>query len=190
MKIAVGITGASGVIYGIRLLEALKQTDHHVSLVLSEWGAKTIALETGYQEADVLGLADAVYDCKDMAAAVSSGSYGIDATVIAPCSMKSLAGIANGFSDNLIVRMGDVALKERRPLILMVRETPLTLIHLRNMTAVTEAGGIILPPMPGFYHKPQTIDDVINQSVGKVLDLLHIPHQLFTRWGHFGEETS
>ncbi len=184
MKIAVGITGASGVVYGIRLLEALKATEHHVSLILSEWGAKTIGLETNYSEGYVLGLADCVYDCRDMAAAVSSGSYGIDATVIAPCSMKTLAGMANGFSDNLIVRIGDVALKERKPLILMVRETPLTLIHLRNMTAVTEAGGIILPPMPGFYHKPQSIDDLINQSVGKVFDLLKIPHNLFIRWGH------
>jgi len=184
MKIAVGITGASGVVYGIRLLEALRHTEHHVSLILSEWGSKTIGLETSYPEEYVLSLADCVYDCKDMAAAVSSGSYGIDATVIAPCSMKTLAGIANGFSDNLIVRIGDVALKERKPLILMVRETPLTLIHLRNMTAVTEAGGIILPPMPGFYHKPKSIDDLINQSVGKVLDMLRIPHTLFTRWGH------
>lgn len=184
MKIAVGITGASGVVYGIRLLEALKETEHHVSLILSEWGSKTIGLETSYTEDYVLSLADSVYDSRDMAAAVSSGSYGIDATVIAPCSMKTLAGIANGFSDNLIVRIGDVALKERKPLILMVRETPLTLIHLRNMTAVTEAGGIILPPMPGFYHKPQSIDDVINQSVGKVFDMLRIPHNLFTRWGH------
>jgi len=184
MKIAVGITGASGVVYGIRLLEALKETEHHVSLILSEWGSKTIGLETSYTEDYVLSLADCVYDSRDMAAAVSSGSYGIDATVIAPCSMKTLAGIANGFSDNLIVRIGDAALKERKPLILMVRETPLTLIHLRNMTAVTEAGGIILPPMPGFYHKPQSIDDVINQSVGKVFDMLRIPHNLFTRWGH------
>lgn len=184
MKIAVGITGASGVIYGIRLLEALKETEHHIALILSEWGSKTIALETDYSEADVRSLADVVYDSRDMAAAVSSGSYGTDATVIAPCSMKTLAGVANGFSDNLIVRIADVALKERRPLILMVRETPLTLIHLRNMTAVTEAGGIILPPMPGFYHKPQTIDDVINQSVGKVFDLLRIPHTLYQRWGH------
>jgi len=183
MKIAVGITGASGVIYGIRLLEALRETDNQVSLILSDWGCKTIALETDYSEEYVRSLADIVYDSHDMAAAVSSGSYGIEATVIAPCSMKTLAGVANGFSDNLIVRIADVALKERRPLVLMVRETPLTLIHLRNMTAVTEAGGIILPPMPGFYHKPQTIDDVINQSVGKVFDLLRIPNHLFRRWG-------
>ncbi|MBC3888335.1 UbiX family flavin prenyltransferase [Acetobacterium paludosum] len=183
MKIAVGITGASGVIYGIRLLEALRETDNQVSLILSDWGSKTIALETNYSAEYVCSLADSVYDSHDLAAAVSSGSYGTEATVIAPCSMKTLAGVANGFSDNLIVRIADVALKERRPLVLMVRETPLTLIHLRNMTAVTEAGGIILPPMPGFYHKPQTIDDVINQSVGKVFDLLRIPNHLFRRWG-------
>lgn len=184
MKIAVGITGASGVIYGIRLLEALRETDNHISLILSEWGSRTITLETDYSEEYVRSLADVVYDSRDMAAAVSSGSYGTEATIIAPCSMKTLAGVANGFSDNLIIRIADVALKERRPVILMVRETPLTLIHLRNMTAVTEAGGIILPPMPGFYHKPQTIDDIINQSVGKVFDLLKIPNNLYQRWGH------
>ncbi|WKY49178.1 UbiX family flavin prenyltransferase [Eubacteriaceae bacterium ES3] len=184
MKIALGITGASGVIYGIRLLESLAKTDHHVSLVISEWGAKTIELETQYSIESVTDLADAVYESTDMAAAVSSGSYGIDKTIVSPCSMKTLAGIANGFSDNLIVRMSDVALKERKPLILMTRETPLTIIHLRNMTTVTEAGGIILPPMPAFYHHPQTIDELINQSVGKVFDLLGISHSLFERWGH------
>lgn len=183
MKIALGISGASGVIYGIRMLEELKKTDHHVALVVSDWGKRTIEIETDYPVDQVLSMADAVYDCADMAAAVSSGSYGIDKTVIAPCSMKTLAGIANGFSDNLIVRMADVALKERKPLILMTRETPLTLIHLRNMTTVTEAGGIILPPMPAFYHQPQSLDDVINQSIGKAFDLMGIDHSLFKRWG-------
>ncbi|MGE4508787.1 MAG: UbiX family flavin prenyltransferase [Eubacteriaceae bacterium] len=184
MKIAVGITGASGVIYGIRLLQALQETDCHVSLVLSDWGAKTIEIETSYSVDSVLSLADAIYQCDDMAASVSSGSYGIEKTIVAPCSMKTLAGIANGFSDNLIVRMADVALKERKPLVLMTRETPLTSIHLRNMTTVTEAGGIILPPMPAFYHQPQSIDEIINQSVGKAFDLLGISNSLFKRWGH------
>lgn len=183
MKIVIGITGASGVIYGIRLLEALSQTEHHVSLVLSEWGLKTIAIETDYIEKDVMALADSVFDSENLAAPISSGSFNIDASVIAPCSMKTLAGIASGFSDNLIIRLGDVALKERKPLILMVRETPLTLIHLKNMTLVTEAGGIILPPVPAFYHQPKSIDEIIDQSVGKVFDLLHIPHSLFKRWG-------
>lgn len=183
MKIVIGITGASGVIYGIRLLEALNKTEHHVSLILSEWGLKTIAIETDYQEKQVIKLADSVFDYEDLAAPVSSGSFGIDASIIAPCSMKTLAGIANGFSDNLIMRIGDVAIKERKPLILMVRETPLTLIHLKNMTTITESGGIILPPMPAFYHQPESIDMIINQSVGKVFDLLNIEHQLFKGWG-------
>lgn len=182
MKILLSITGATGAIYGIRLLEALKPTEHHVSLILSRWAETTILTETAYTVEQVKALADAVYDEQDLAAAVSSGSYGIDAAVIAPCTVKTLAGVANGYSDNLIVRCADVALKERRKLILMVRETPLSLIHLRNMTTVTEAGGIIVPPVPAFYHQPSSIDDIVNQSVGKVLDLLGIPHKLFRPW--------
>lgn len=182
MKILLSITGATGAVYGIRLLEVLKDTEHHVSLILSSWAKTAILTETDYSVEEVESLADAVYDENDLAAAVSSGSYGIDAAIIAPCTMKTLAGVANGFSENLIVRCADVALKERKPLILMIRETPLSLIHLRNMTAVTEAGGILVPPMPAFYHQPQSIDDIVNQSVGKVLDLLKVPHQLFRRW--------
>ena len=182
MKILLSITGATGAIYGIRLLEALKNTEHHVSLILSRWAETTVLTETAYTVEEVKTLADAVYNEEDLAAAVSSGSYGVDATIIAPCTVKTLAGVASGYSDNLIVRCADVALKERKPLILMVRETPLSLIHLRNMTAVTEAGGIIVPPVPAFYHQPESIDDIVNQSVGKVLDLLTIPHDLFRRW--------
>lgn len=183
MKILLSMTGATGVIYGIRLLEVLKETEHHVSLILSHWAQETIAIETDYSVDDVLSLVDTVYDNRDLAAAVSSGSYGTDATVIAPCSMKTLAAIANGYSENLIVRTADVALKERRPLLLMVRETPLSLIHLKNMTAVTEAGGIIIPPMPAFYHRPETVADIVNQSVGKMLDQLKVTHDLYRRWG-------
>ena len=182
MKILLSLTGATGAIYGIRLLTVLKQEGHHVSLIVSRWAEKTIALETSYTVTEVKAMADVVYDEEDLAAAVASGSYGIDATVVAPCTVKTLAAVANGFSDNLTIRGADVALKERRPLILMVRETPLSLIHLRNMTAVTEAGGIILPPLPAFYHQPQTIDDLVDQSVGKALDLLGIPHKLYLRW--------
>lgn len=183
MKLLVSITGASGIIYGVRLLEVLRKSQHHVSLIMSDWARETLALETEMPLDYVLSLADRVYNANDLAAAVSSGSYGIDATVVIPCSMKTLAGIAHGFSDNLIVRTADVALKERKPLLLMVRETPLSLIHLKNMTAVTEAGGILVPPMPAFYHKPTTIEEIIDQSVGKLLDLLKIEHQLFQRWG-------
>lgn len=183
MKLLVSVTGASGIIYGVRLLEVLRNSQHHVSLIMSDWARETLSLETKVPLDYVLSLADRVYNANDLAAAVSSGSYGIDATVVVPCSMKTLAGIAHGFSDNLIVRTADVALKERKPLLLMVRETPLSLIHLKNMTAVTEAGGILVPPMPAFYHKPTTIEEIIDQSVGKLLDLLKIEHQLFQRWG-------
>jgi 4-hydroxy-3-polyprenylbenzoate decarboxylase len=182
MKILLAMTGATGAVYGIRLLTELKKGGHHVALIVSHWAEKTIALETSYSVAAVKAMADDVYAEEDLAAAVASGSYGIDAVVVAPCTMKTLSAVAHGMSDNLIVRSADVALKERRPLILMVRETPLTLIHLRNMTTVTEAGGIIVPPMPAFYHQPQTVEDIVDQSVGKVFDLLRIPHQLFQRW--------
>jgi len=183
MKITLGITGASGVIYGIRLLETLKETEHEVSLIISDWGKKTIALETDYTITYITQLADIVYENDDLSAAVSSGSCGSDAVIIAPCSMKTLSAVANGYSESLITRVADVALKERRPLIMMVRETPLTSIHLNNMAKVTAAGAVLVPPMAAFYHRPQTVDDIVNQSVGKVLDLLRIDHDLFPRWG-------
>ncbi len=183
MKILLSLTGATGAIYGIRLLEVLKETEHCVELIISRWAEKTIEIETNYIVEQVKSLADAVYDEGDLAAAAASGSYGIDAVIIAPCSMKTVAGIANGFSENLIIRSADVALKERKPLLMMVRETPFSLVHLRNMTTVTEAGGIIVPPLPAFYHNPATIDDIIDPSVGKVLDLLGMEHDLYCRWG-------
>lgn len=183
MKILLSLTGASGAVYGIRLLEVLKETDHTVELIVTKWGEKTIQTETNYTVEQVKSLADVIYDENDLAANVSSGSYGIDATIIAPCSMKTLSAIANGFGDNLIVRSADVALKERKPLLLMVRETPFSLIHLNNMSEVTKAGGIIVPPMPAFYHNPSTVEDIVDHSVGKVLDLLCIKHDLYRRWG-------
>ena len=183
MKIILGITGASGAIYGIRLLETLKKTEHEVILIISDWGKKTIALETDYSLDTVINLADAVYENDDLAAAVSSGSYGADAVIIAPCSMKTLSAVAHGYSESLIPRVADVALKERRPLLMMVRETPFNAIHLDNMLKATQAGAILVPPLIAFYHRPQTVDDIINQSVGKILDLLHIEHDLFPRWG-------
>ncbi|HMM06409.1 MAG TPA: UbiX family flavin prenyltransferase [Clostridiales bacterium] len=183
MKIILGITGASGVIYGIRLLETLKKTEHEVALIISAWGKKTIALETDYKLSTVINLADTVYENDDLAAAVSSGSFKADAMVIAPCSMKTLSAVAQGYSENLIPRVADVALKERRPLVMMVRETPLSTIHLENMLKATQAGAILVPPLVAFYHRPQTVEEIINQSVGKVLDLLHIEHDLFPRWG-------
>ena len=183
MKILLGITGATGICYGIRLLEILKETEHHVTLVMSPWAEKNVVFESNVTVEDIKAMADTVCDYDDLSAPAASGSHGIDAVIIAPCSMKTLSAVANGYSDNLIVRSADVALKERRPLLLMARETPLTAIHLRNMLTVTEAGGVLIPPMPAFYHHPQTIEDVIDQSVGKVLDLLKISHDLYRRWG-------
>lgn len=183
MRIILGITGASGAIYGIRLLETLKETEHEVSLIISDWGKKTVALETDDTLDRIIGLAATVYENDDLAAAVSSGSFSADAVVIAPCSMKTLAAVANGYSESLISRVADVALKERRPLVMLVRETPLSAIHLENMLKATRAGAILVPPLIAFYHRPQTVAAIIDQSVGKVLDQLHIEHDLFPRWG-------
>jgi 4-hydroxy-3-polyprenylbenzoate decarboxylase len=187
LNIVVGITGASGAIYGIRLLEILSEKKHKIDLVVSPWAKKTIQFETDYSLEEVLSLADTVHDYHDLAASIASGSHRVDATVIAPCSMKSLAAIAHGYADNLISRAADVALKEKRKLILVPRETPLNLIHLENMRLAVAAGAVLLPPMPSFYHRPESIDDIVNQTVGKILDMLDIPHELFRRWGEGNE---
>jgi 4-hydroxy-3-polyprenylbenzoate decarboxylase len=184
-KIIIGISGASGVIYGIRLLEVLRRVDEvETHLVMSTAAATTIGLETETTPEQVNALADVVYRFRDIAAAIASGSFKTDGMIVAPCSMKTLAGIANSFSDNLLLRAADVVLKDRRRLILVARETPLHLGHLRLMTQVTEMGAIVAPPMPAFYHKPQTIDDIVNQTVNRVLDLadIELPQDLFVRW--------
>lgn len=184
-KIIIGMSGASGVIYGIRLLELLRELDEVEShLVLSTAAATTIGLETEHSPEQVMALADVVYRFRDIAAAIASGSFKTDGMIVAPCSMKTLAGIANSFSDNLLLRAADVALKDRRRLILVARETPLHLGHLRLMTQVTEMGAIVAPPMPAYYHKPKAIDDIVNQTVNRVLDLadIELPQDLFTRW--------
>jgi flavin prenyltransferase len=184
-RVIVGISGASGVIYGIRLLETLRDVPEvETHLVISSAAAITIGLETDVTAEQVAALADVTYRFKDIAAAISSGSFKTDGMVVIPCSMKTLAGIAYSFSDNLLLRAADVALKDRRPLILAPRETPLHLGHLRLMTQVCELGAIIVPPMPAFYHRPKTIDDLINQTVNRVLDLMNIelPADLFQRW--------
>ncbi|MGB5061297.1 MAG: UbiX family flavin prenyltransferase [Candidatus Promineifilaceae bacterium] len=184
-KMIIGISGASGVIYGIRLLSVLRDLpDVETHLVISRAGAITIGLETEYTLEQVTTLADVTYREQDIAARISSGSFKTDGMIVIPCSMKTLAGIAQSFSDNLLLRAADVVLKDRRRLILMARETPLHLGHLRLMTQLTEMGAIIAPPMPAFYHNPQTLDDIINQTVNRVCDLAEIdlPQDLFTRW--------
>ena len=184
-KIIIGISGASGVIYGIRLLAVLRDLDNvETHLVMSTAAATTIGLETEQTPEQVAQLADVVYRFRDIAAAIASGSFKTQGMIVAPCSMKTLAGIANSFSDNLLLRAADVVLKDRRRLILVTRETPLHLGHLRFMTQVTEMGAIVAPPMPAFYHKPQTIDDIVKQTVNRVLDLadIELPQDLFRRW--------
>jgi polyprenyl P-hydroxybenzoate/phenylacrylic acid decarboxylase-like protein len=181
--LVVGICGASGPQYGIRLLRVLRELgSYEVHLVLSRGADATIRLEAEMEPQEVCALADQIYDPSNMAASISSGSFQTAGMVVCPCSMRTLAAIATGLSDTLLVRAADVCLKERRRLVLVPRETPLNLIHLRNMVTVTEAGAIVLPPVPAFYHRPQTIDDLIDHTVGKVLDQLGIKHQLFQRW--------
>lgn len=185
MRLLVGITGATGVIYGIRLLEVLARVASvETHLIVSPAGRETIALETDWDVRDVERLAHTVHRFGDIAAGPSSGSHRLDAMVVIPCTMKTLASIAYSLSENLLVRAADVTLKERRPLVLVPRETPLHLGHLRSMTQVVEMGAILVPPMPAFYHRPATLDDIVNQTVNRVLDVLHIElaEDLFERW--------
>ena len=178
-----GITGASGAIYGWRLLERLRQRESaEIHLVVTRAGEKTLYLETGKTAADAKKLADFWYPLEDIGCRLASGSYPIDGMVIAPCSIHTMSAIANGISSNLMVRAADVALKEKRTLILLVRESPLHLGHLRNMTALAEMGAIIAPPIPGFYHHPQTVMDIVDQSIDRVLDLIGMPDAQVRRW--------
>lgn len=181
-RIIVGITGATGVIYGIRLLEALKNAEVETHLILSDAGKKNILIETDYAIGDVEGLASQVHDVENLASSISSGSFKTDGMVVVPCTVKTLSGVAHSYNDNLIVRAADVVLKERRRLILVVRETPLHKGHLELMSRVADLGGIILPPIPAFYHSPRTIDDLLDHTTGKILDLLEIENSLFARW--------
>ncbi|MCK0510006.1 UbiX family flavin prenyltransferase [Aromatoleum buckelii] len=182
MRIVVGISGASGAIYGIRLLEVLKKIGVETDLVMSDSAKRTIVYETDYSINDVKLLASCVHDINDVGASIASGSFRHAGMVIAPCSIKTLSAVANSFNTNLLIRAADVTLKERRKLVLMIRETPLHLGHLRLMTQVTETGAVLVPPLPAFYHRPQTIDDIINQSVTKVLDQFDLDVDLFGRW--------
>ncbi len=170
-------------IYGIQLLKVLKNIEIETHLIMSESGMRNLQIETSFTPSEVAAMADFTYDNRDVGAALASGSFLTEGMVIAPCTIKSLSGIANSYCENLLVRAADVTLKEKRKLVLLVRETPLHIGHLRLMTRAAEMGAHILPPVPAFYHRPKTIDDLINQTVGKVLDFLEIRHDLFTRWG-------
>jgi len=182
-RLIVAITGATGAIYGVRLLEHLRkhgQVETH--LMVSEAGVLNLHQELDMRRKDVEALADVVHNVRDVGACIASGSFASTGMVVAPCSMKTLAAVAHGLSDNLITRAADVVLKERRRLVLMVRETPFNLAHLRNMTSVTEMGGVIFPPLPGFYQRPASMEEMVDHTLGRVLDMFGISMQLTPEW--------
>lgn len=182
MRVIVAITGATGAIYGVKLLQELKRAGVETHLVISKWGRKTILLETGYTVEQVESMAHAVYDNDDLSALIASGSSYFAAMVVVPCSMKTLAGIRVGFTDNLVLRAADVSIKERRKLILLARETPLSPLHLENMLELSRLGAVIMPPVPAFYSKPETINDIVMQTTCRVLDQLGIENDGAPRW--------
>ena len=182
MRLIVGITGATGIIYGIRLLERLREASVETHLVISRWGARTLLHESTYTREQVESLATAVYATNDMGAAISSGSFRTDGMIIAPCSAKTLAAIAHGYGDNLVHRAADVVLKERRRLLLGVREAPLSEIHLENMLKLSRMGVVILPPVPAFYHLPKTLDEMVDHTVARMLDQFGIEVPGMPRW--------
>lgn len=187
-RIVVGISGASGVIYGVRLLSLLRETDYETHLIISEAGKLNMQIETDTTADEVAKMADFVYDHKNVAASLASGSFLTEGMVVVPCTIKTLSGIANSYTENLLVRAADVTLKEKRKLVLVVRETPLHRGHLRLLSLAADMGAHIFPPVPSFYHNPKTIDDIINQTVGKIFDYFGIEHTLFARWGHTSQK--
>jgi 4-hydroxy-3-polyprenylbenzoate decarboxylase len=187
-RIVVAITGATGAVYGVQLLDRLRAIPGvETHLVISDAATLTLHQEVGLQRRDVEALADVVHKNREIGASIASGSFQTDGMVIAPCSMKTLAAVAHGLSDNLIARAADVILKERRRLVLMVRETPFNLAHLRNMTAVTEMGGIVFPPLPSFYNKPDSIAEMVDHTVARVIDLVGIENGIAPRWAGMKE---
>lgn len=182
LPLIVAITGATGVVYGVEMLRVLRRLGEPVHLILSEAATMNLAIETNTSVDEVKALADVVYPNRDVGAAVASGSFRTRGMIVAPCTVKTLSAIANSFTYNLVVRAADVTLKERRPLVLLVRETPLHKGHLELMARAADYGATILPPMPAFYHHPQTIMDIVHQSIGKALDQVGIEHELFRRW--------
>ena len=189
MVLIVGITGTSGVIYGIRLLQVLStKKDIQTHLVISEAGEANIKYETDWELEDVKALASFSYDIRDIGAQLASGSFKRDGMIVAPCTVKTMSALASSYTENLLIRAGDVTLKERKKLVLLIRETPLHLGHIRNMERLSEMGAIIMPPVPAFYHKPKTIEDIIDHTIGKTLDIFSIEHNLFQRWSGFNKE--
>lgn len=182
MRIIVGITGASGSIYGIRLIEVLKAVGCEIHAVISESGWQVLEYECGLTKSDMKTRVDVLHDVNNIAASIASGSFRTDAMIIVPCSMRTLGGIANGIADSLLLRAADVVLKEGRPLLLVPRETPLNAIHLENMLKLARIGVKIIPASPGFYHRPKNLDSLVDMMVGKICDMLNIEHSLFERW--------
>jgi flavin prenyltransferase len=189
VRLVVAMTGATGAIIGIRLLEALRALSVESHLVVSRWARATIAEETPYRVPDVTGLASVTYAPEDQGAAISSGSFRADGMVIVPCSMKTVAGIRSGYADGLIGRAADVTLKERRPLVLVAREAPLSAIHLENLLAVTRAGATVLPPVPAFYNHPRDLDDMVQHIVGRTLDQFGLTMPTVRRWAGLGRRS-
>jgi len=185
LKLIIGITGSTGVIYGIRLLETLKKLNVETHLIMSEWATKCLGMETEYSPDQVKSLANTVSDEHNMAASISSGTHKVDGMIVAPCSMKTLSSIANGYDETLVARSAAVTIKEGRKLVLMVRETPLSAINLENMLKLARLGIVILPPVTEFYTKPKSIDDIVNHGIGKCLDQFDLEHDLYPRWGTF-----
>ncbi|BFM17461.1 UbiX family flavin prenyltransferase [Maricurvus nonylphenolicus] len=187
-RLIVGVSGASGVIYGVRLLELLKDTDIETHLVMSKAARLTLGYETSYSVNDVKGLADEVHNIDDIGASISSGSFKTMGMIIAPCSVKTMSEVATGCTSNLLTRSADVVLKERRRLVMMVRETPMHVGHLRSMLTVSEMGAIVYPPVPAFYAKPQTLEDMVDHSIGRALDLFDIEVGAVRRWNEMLEK--
>lgn len=183
MRLVVGMTGSSGIVYGVRMLEVLKRCSVETHLIMTEWAKKCLSLETDYDLKYLKGLASSYSDDSNMAASVSSGTYKTDGMIIIPCSMKTLSSVANGYEETLVARAAGVTIKESRKIVIVPRETPLSSIHLENMLKLARAGVVILPAMPGFYNKPKDMDSLINHIVGKCLDQFGIEHDLFRRWG-------
>ncbi len=183
MKLVIGITGSTGVIYGVRILEVLKKCNVQTHVVITEWAKKCLAMETDYTIEQLKSMATEYSDDTNMASGISSGTFKHDGMIVIPCSMKTLSAVANGYDETLVARAAGVTIKEMRKLVLVTRETPLSAIHLENMLKLARLGVVMMPPVPGFYTKPKSIDEIVDFAVGKCLDIFDIDHGLYKRWG-------